>query len=443
MHGCFSFVVIILHSPTGRGKPYQNHPGNLRLHQVVQFHKARYAKAKRQDKVAIAEEVLRMVQDAPTTGMQPQSAFSSGEQQRQEQQPSQGARFLRRAVTDEGEQYWTVVKHSVALDKVGHALRGKGTPKSSPAAVQEAKSVEIGVGGIGNHRPPLSTSTLAVLREESKTTQPTFLPLYHPESSSAQHQQQSSSTSSPSSSRWFPSENQARQRFINQISQLNTDTLATIVQQFCGGNAATTSSLQQQQAQQQQQQQLLLQQQQQLLQLLPTATPNIIAQQVIPQGLLRQDGTINVASPSSAVDPSSSLNAALAALSATQQQSQQQQIQSPSQQPQVQPLPTPQPSQIPSTQNVGVDQSGANTQLLANFLLQQGQRVAATTQQQQLPQQSAIPQQQQPQQLQLLQNSPQQAQQLDASSQYLQLLAAMQMQQQNNSNNAGSGNTGT
>lgn len=83
----------------GRGKPYQGHPGNIRLHKIVDVYRSRYTRARRYDKFAIAEDIVRNIQAPPEFG-----------------------RFLKRA---EGEDYWEKVSDPVAREKVSHALRGK------------------------------------------------------------------------------------------------------------------------------------------------------------------------------------------------------------------------------------------------------------------------------------------------------------------------------
>ncbi|KAL3935758.1 MAG: hypothetical protein SGBAC_008788 [Bacillariaceae sp.] len=81
----------------GRGKPFQNHPGNQRMLKIVDEHKERYLSEKRDKKRAIVEEVLDIIQ-------------------------KNGARFLKRI--DHGE-YWREVESTVSFEKVSHALRSK------------------------------------------------------------------------------------------------------------------------------------------------------------------------------------------------------------------------------------------------------------------------------------------------------------------------------
>jgi hypothetical protein len=92
----------------GRGKPYQGHPGNIRLHKIVDVYRVRYMRARRFDKFALAEDIVRNIQAPPEAG-----------------------RFLKRA---EGEDYWEEVSDPVAREKVSHALRGKPRIENSTSS---------------------------------------------------------------------------------------------------------------------------------------------------------------------------------------------------------------------------------------------------------------------------------------------------------------------
>ena len=91
----------------GRGKPIQDHSGNIRLRKLVDFHRARYLKARREAKSNIAEEIVQSMKDGEK---------GDGEN---------ACRFLRRFE----EEYWIEVSDNIARDKVSHALRSK-TQKS-------------------------------------------------------------------------------------------------------------------------------------------------------------------------------------------------------------------------------------------------------------------------------------------------------------------------
>ena len=85
----------------GRGKPFQGHAGNIRLHMIVDGYKARYSKARRNEKTEIAKEIVRSIKN-------------------DKEKPG---RFLRLA--GGGEEGWEQVSDTIARDKVSHALRGK------------------------------------------------------------------------------------------------------------------------------------------------------------------------------------------------------------------------------------------------------------------------------------------------------------------------------
>jgi len=82
----------------GRGKPFQDHPGNLRLHSVVNVYKPNYSQARRHEKTAIAEDVVKLIKS----------------------DRKQVGRFLKQA-----DGRWEVVSDIEARAKVSHALRGK------------------------------------------------------------------------------------------------------------------------------------------------------------------------------------------------------------------------------------------------------------------------------------------------------------------------------
>eukprot|EP00980_Cylindrotheca_fusiformis_P001807 scaffold408_cov71-Cylindrotheca_fusiformis.AAC.8 len=81
----------------GRGKPFQNHPGNQRMLRIVDLHKQKYLRVKRDKKRAIVEEVLDEIQ-------------------------GRGARFLKRS---EDGRNWDEVEPGVSFEKISHALRSK------------------------------------------------------------------------------------------------------------------------------------------------------------------------------------------------------------------------------------------------------------------------------------------------------------------------------
>jgi hypothetical protein len=93
----------------GKGKPFQEHTGNLRLHQIVGLYRKSYSDAPRHVKQCIVEEIVQKIKQG-------------------------GSRFLRRV---DVEGFWEEVSDSFAKDKVSHACRGKPS-KSSSSAFQNA-----------------------------------------------------------------------------------------------------------------------------------------------------------------------------------------------------------------------------------------------------------------------------------------------------------------
>lgn len=96
----------------GRGKPYQSHPGNNRLHEVVELCKDRYSQARRHVKTEIAQEIVDYIKVGCTVP----------------------GRFLKRV---EGDGTWAEVSDDVARDKVSHALRGK--PRKDEKGIGEKR----------------------------------------------------------------------------------------------------------------------------------------------------------------------------------------------------------------------------------------------------------------------------------------------------------------
>ena len=122
----------------GRGRPYQAHSGNVRLHKIVDRHKYRYSQSRRFDKLAIVDQIVYEVKSKGDGG--------------------DAGRFLKRS--DNGE-HWEEVTDDVAREKVAHALRGK------IKQARESNSNNIDPSpGIANSAPkappPASTATATV-----------------------------------------------------------------------------------------------------------------------------------------------------------------------------------------------------------------------------------------------------------------------------------------
>jgi len=82
----------------GRGKPFQQHAGNLRLSMMLESLQERYETLPRHEKTTLAEDVVRGFQ-------------------------ANGSRFLRRATNDLDGVLWEEVKDSEAREKVSQLFR--------------------------------------------------------------------------------------------------------------------------------------------------------------------------------------------------------------------------------------------------------------------------------------------------------------------------------
>jgi hypothetical protein len=92
----------------GRGRPYHDFPGNIRMLDIVARNKSEYANLPRDKKRQFAANVLHEVLN-------------------------EGARFLRRCETAGGEEYWQRVDEASAFGKVWHALRDKSDLDEKPS----------------------------------------------------------------------------------------------------------------------------------------------------------------------------------------------------------------------------------------------------------------------------------------------------------------------
>eukprot|EP00934_Nitzschia_sp_Nitz4_P006286 Nitzschia sp. Nitz4//scaffold99_size76975//4803//6306//NITZ4_005564-RA/size76975-snap-gene-0.4-mRNA-1//-1//CDS//3329560814//6276//frame0 len=98
----------------GRGRPFQQHPGNLRFSLVIESLKPQYEELKRNEKTTMAENVVKQLKDG-------------------------GSRFLR-----QGEGCWEEVDDAVAREKVSQAFRSlrSGKVGSSSSTHSRKRSVQ-------------------------------------------------------------------------------------------------------------------------------------------------------------------------------------------------------------------------------------------------------------------------------------------------------------
>jgi hypothetical protein len=103
----------------GRGRPYQEHHGNKRLHRIAAMYKPRYFKSKRTEKKGIAETIVNSIKNDET----------------------EPGRFLKRT-DDEDDEVWEEVSLANASEKVSHVLRFKSTRSSQPPRTKVSASMK-------------------------------------------------------------------------------------------------------------------------------------------------------------------------------------------------------------------------------------------------------------------------------------------------------------
>lgn len=98
----------------GRGRPYQDFPGNLRLAAIVDEHRTEYKALSKRDKPIYTDRIVRIIKE------------------------EYHGRFLKKATPLESSSnsmdffHWVEVDDEIAKDKVGHSFRT--TPKKKPVS---------------------------------------------------------------------------------------------------------------------------------------------------------------------------------------------------------------------------------------------------------------------------------------------------------------------
>jgi hypothetical protein len=102
----------------GRGRPFQEFPGNIRLAVIIDMHRNEHQSAnKRGEKTEVCDNIVDIVKDS-------------------------GARFLKR---NENENGWVKVGPIVARDKVGHGFRTKTRRNSQePEEITKKRTLDLG-----------------------------------------------------------------------------------------------------------------------------------------------------------------------------------------------------------------------------------------------------------------------------------------------------------
>ena len=89
----------------GRGRPYQDFPGNVRLSEIVNSYRLDYLSAKKSEKPFYTQKVLTIIRNS-------------------------NGRFLKKS--DAIDNHWVPVDDDMARDKISHTFRSK--PRKPPAS---------------------------------------------------------------------------------------------------------------------------------------------------------------------------------------------------------------------------------------------------------------------------------------------------------------------
>lgn len=110
----------------GRGKPFQNHPGNRKMLGLIDQYGVQYRESPRDQKRPIVEEIIGILSN-------------------------EGGRFLRRFNEDANSTWWIEVDKKVAFDKVSHAFRSRARPKQPHSADAKVNISSLGTLHHGQH----------------------------------------------------------------------------------------------------------------------------------------------------------------------------------------------------------------------------------------------------------------------------------------------------
>ena len=150
----------------GRGRPLQDHPGNLRFHKIINRARAAYMKSRKDGKAGIAREVLDEIKISrkkiESDGNQPSGDDEDGDEVSSPSSGGEPGRFLKKvgdANTSNENMYWVEVSQEVAIEKISHALRGR--PRSETSNRNDGSGATKGSGSTGaakTRRKPSKTN---------------------------------------------------------------------------------------------------------------------------------------------------------------------------------------------------------------------------------------------------------------------------------------------
>ena len=117
----------------GRGKPFQEYPGNVRLAILVDRYRERYMEAGRCDKAIISQHLVDQIKNAD-------------------------GRFLKKLTSDGN---WVEVSDEVARDKVGHGFRTKPRNRNPKKSISNNKLPSSSSGNNMRMKQPQNNNNLA------------------------------------------------------------------------------------------------------------------------------------------------------------------------------------------------------------------------------------------------------------------------------------------
>jgi hypothetical protein len=153
----------------GRGRPLQNHPGNLRFHKIINRARASYVNSRKEGKAGIAKEVLDEIRTSKKKGEsnsnQPPVGDGEGDGVNSPSSVGEPGRFLKKIgdANASGEDvYWEEVPREVAIEKISHALRGR--PRSETSNRSDGSG-----GGKGNRNNGAGTGQSGIASGRPKS----------------------------------------------------------------------------------------------------------------------------------------------------------------------------------------------------------------------------------------------------------------------------------
>lgn len=125
----------------GRGKGYQNHPGNQRMREIIDKYKIQYHSMRKLEKRRLVERVYKEITE-------------------------DGAKFLKNV---DGENAWVVVDAQVAMQKVSHTLRCR--KRAEKLLMKEFES-EATRGSASLLLPSTDTTCITIINAALNTNMP-------------------------------------------------------------------------------------------------------------------------------------------------------------------------------------------------------------------------------------------------------------------------------